>query len=159
MRPELRIARHEQRVRQVVESGLRSPALREEREEIVQTTFLHALRALERGADPERIEAWLATIARHAIADALRRRAARAAVEQPLAELDPAQPSAPDAAWIWDEVARLGASDREALALRYRDGLSYAEIARRLAVPESTVRGRLFEARRALKDRLARRER
>jgi len=47
---------------------------------------------------------------------------------------------------------RLGARDREILALRHFDELSYRDIARALGVPEGTVMSRLFHARRRLRD-------
>jgi RNA polymerase sigma factor (sigma-70 family) len=57
--------------------------------------------------------------------------------------------------WIWEEVSRLSPLAAEILELRYRQGLSYAEIADRLQVPRSTVRGRIYQARRELRQRLA----
>jgi RNA polymerase sigma-70 factor (ECF subfamily) len=49
-------------------------------------------------------------------------------------------------------LERLGARDREILALRHFDELSYRDIARALGVPEGTVMSRLFHARRRLRD-------
>ena len=58
-------------------------------------------------------------------------------------------------AWIWEEVGRLAPDQAQVLRLRYAEGSSYGEIARRLGLPESTVRGRIYLARRALRRRLA----
>jgi RNA polymerase sigma-70 factor (ECF subfamily) len=49
---------------------------------------------------------------------------------------------------------QLSARDREILALRHFDELSYREIADALSIPEGTVMSRLFHARRRLRDRL-----
>jgi len=150
------VARFDRCVRAVVEPRVRDLALREE---LVQTTFCLAFRGLDRLDSSDRLGGWLAAIARNAVADARRRRVVRAAHEVPLEDAHdrPERRPAP-AAWIWEEVARLATADREVLELRYRDGLSYREIASRLQRPESTVRGRIYEARRALRDRLERRE-
>ena len=56
--------------------------------------------------------------------------------------------------WIWEEVAQLEEIHAEVLHLRYRESLTYAEIAARLGLPHSTVRGRIHLARRALRARL-----
>lgn len=48
----------------------------------------------------------------------------------------------------------LSAEDREIIALKYLDGLSYDEIAEHLAIPKGTVMSRLFYARKQLQARL-----
>ena len=150
------VALYDRCVRGVVDARVRDPVLREE---VVQTTFCLAFRGLAEVDAPERVTGWLAAIARNAAADALRQREARAAREVTLDGIDDVETRSPaDAGWIWEEVAKLEGADREALTLRYREGLSYREIARRLQLPGSTVRGRIFEARRALRRRLERRE-
>ena len=56
---------------------------------------------------------------------------------------------------FWRRFATLPARDREILALRHFQELSYREIATTLAIPEGTVMSRLFHARRRLRDALA----
>jgi len=51
-------------------------------------------------------------------------------------------------------LARLAARDREILALRHYQDLSYKEIATALEIPEGTVMSRLFHARRRLRELL-----
>lgn len=48
----------------------------------------------------------------------------------------------------------LGKEDREIIALKYLDGLSYQEIADFLKIPRGTVMSRLFHARRKLQAKL-----
>ena len=149
------VRRHDRRVREIVARGERDPA---RREELVQQTFYQAFRRLADLEVPDQLEAWLVTIARNAVADAARRRATREQRERPLAGLEPTL-IAPDElqqrrAWIWDEVLQLAPIHRDVVELRYRHGLDWDEIAARLGVPRSTVRGRLYEARRALRQRL-----
>lgn len=48
----------------------------------------------------------------------------------------------------------LSAEDREIIALKYLDGLSYDEIAEHLQIPKGTVMSRLFYARKQLQARL-----
>jgi len=138
-------------VRRIVGRDVRDAGLRDE---LVQTTFLLAFRGLGRLDSPDRLEAWLARIARNAVADELARRATLHDRETPIAELDVAARGRELGGWIWEEVARFTPDARQVLELRYRDGLTYAEVAARLGVPTSTVRGRVYEARRALRRRL-----
>ena len=55
---------------------------------------------------------------------------------------------------FWTGFRRLSARDREILALRHFEELSYSEIARRLRIPDGTVMSRLFHARRRLREAL-----
>jgi len=145
------VERHAPAVRRIVGRDVRDAGLRDE---LVQTTFLLAFRGLGRLETPERLEAWLARIARNAVVDELARRSTRNGREVSFDGLDVAAHGREGGTWIWEEVARLTTDAREVLTLRYREGLSYGEVADRLGVPVSTVRGRIYEARRALRRRL-----
>jgi RNA polymerase sigma-70 factor (ECF subfamily) len=56
---------------------------------------------------------------------------------------------------FWKAFKGLSARDREMLALRHFQELSYLQIASTLGVPEGTVMSRLFHARRRLRERLS----
>jgi RNA polymerase sigma-70 factor (ECF subfamily) len=152
------VRRHEARVRAIVGRSLRDE---ESAAEATQHAFFLAWRHLDGLADAERFEAWLVRIAERVAQEAVRRRARERGRVASQDERDDRQagvarhaaPAAPDRA-IWDEVAQLSPLLREAIELRYGEGLSYAEVAARLGVPHSTVRGRIHEARLALRRRL-----
>ncbi len=55
---------------------------------------------------------------------------------------------------FWNSLYKLTGRDREILALRHFQELSYKEIAETLDIPEGTVMSRLFHARRHLRDQL-----
>ena len=55
---------------------------------------------------------------------------------------------------FWSAFRKLGANDREILALRHFQELSYLEIASVLSIPVGTVMSRLFHARRRLREGL-----
>jgi RNA polymerase sigma-70 factor (ECF subfamily) len=140
------VDRFDRTVRGVIGARVRDP---DSVEELTQQTFCRAFRNLAALREHGKLGAWLKRIAERAVADHERRRRT--------VELNPAvaAPAAPPERWIWDEVAALPAAQREVLRLRYREGRSYREIGRRLGVPPSTVRGRLYQARLALRRRLA----
>ncbi|HEX5138686.1 MAG TPA: sigma factor-like helix-turn-helix DNA-binding protein [Planctomycetota bacterium] len=140
------VRRFDRPVRALVGRGVRDP---HRRDEIVQQTFVLAFRRLGTLAAPERLKAWLLAIARNCVADDQRRRARRLV----LPPRDRPAPEAPPG-WIWEEVATLSAALAEVLRLRYREGLGLDEIAARVGVPASTVRGRIYTARRTLRRRL-----
>ena len=130
---------------------LRSP---EDAEDAMQTAFLQAFGAYERGSRPERPRAWLLTIA-----DNLRRRRFRSdrlAAEVPLDEALVAAPTS-DARVddLREALGGLPLNQRAALVLREVAGLSYAEIARHLSVSVNSVQMLLFRARRSLREQLA----
>lgn len=56
---------------------------------------------------------------------------------------------------FWKAFKSLSARDREMLALRHFQELSYLQIASTLGIPEGTVMSRLFHARRRLREKLS----
>lgn len=124
------------------------------RDDVVQETFYKAFKSLDSLSSPDRLESWLKTIARRCLVDQLRRQWRQTT---PPTET-PAQRDAvvrfyqnDDSTWIWGEVEKLELIHREVLRLRYAEGRSWSEMAQAIGVPVSTVRGRLFEARKALR--------
>ena len=56
---------------------------------------------------------------------------------------------------LWAKVAELSPGQRQALILRFREGLRYDEIARKLNCPLGTVKSRIFHGLAALRKQLA----
>ncbi len=132
---------------------LRNP---DDAEDVTQTAFLNAYRALQRGSQPEKPRPWLFTIAQNVTRRRFRSRAARPYE----VELDPdalvaPQSEAPSAAEIRDALRRLRPNQRAVIVLREIGGLSYAEIAETLGLSVSAVETLLFRSRRALREELA----
>lgn len=141
------VRRFDRSVRALVARSVRDP---DGREELVQQTFYLGFRRLDTLAAPERLGAWLLTIARNCTRDYHRRQAREARLR--LAGASERTSVTPT--WIWEEVDALASPLAEVLRLRYHQGCTYAETAARIGVPVATVRGRLYEARRALRRRL-----
>jgi RNA polymerase sigma-70 factor (ECF subfamily) len=133
-------------------------------EDLVQTTFVQAMRDAAQ-FDPQRpVLAWLCGILAHRAADLHRRQRRRRA--EPLAadeliargDLDPAglasQHELQDL--IGSTLERLPADQRRALALRLHHGLDSAEIARVLGHPPATVRSWLHRGLQRLRELLPR---
>ena len=59
-------------------------------------------------------------------------------------------------ALLENALLALPPEERELITLRHLDGLSYQELAERLEIPEGTVMSRLYNARKRLKQKLAR---
>lgn len=125
-------------------------------EDIVQETLLRAWRhrtILE--SPPPAVRAWLFTVARNLVIDEWRKR--RAHGEVTVADLpeDLDQPDPHDElllSWVVAEaLSRLSPEHRGVLLECYYRGCPVAEAARRLGVPEGTVKSRTHYALRALK--------
>lgn len=96
----------------------------------------------EEGAAVGSLGGWLCTVVRHACLDQLRRRtvAPMLSLQEHPGELPTARaPAVGDAeaaagagAALWQAVEALPTMERAAVVLRYRDGLSYLQIAERL---------------------------
>ncbi|WP_232247197.1 sigma-70 family RNA polymerase sigma factor [Kitasatospora azatica] len=136
---------------------------RQRAEDVVQETFLRLWRHPEALlAEDLSIRPWLFTVARRIVIDARRAQAVRPQ-EIGDAELE-AQPLPDDAiervttrAAFHESMETLSPSHRAVLVELYYRGCSVAEAARRLGVPQGTVKSRSHYALRALRESLTRR--
>ena len=128
---------------------------REEAADVVQSTFLKAWESLRTYDPAYRFFSWIYRIAIHESIN--RKHARRDFVSFPDLEADL---PAPDATLERDDAARavqralmaLSMDHRTVIVLRHFGGCHYREIAEILALPEKTVKSRLFEARHALRE-------
>lgn len=152
------VVEHHPRLRRYLRA-LFGPARVHETEEVLQETWLRALRGFARGAEVERLAPWLLTLARRAAIDRLRRRDGHGI--EPLADAELVHESVPepwpeglDAADVDAALARLGAAERELITLHHLEGTPVHDVARILGIPEGTVKSRLHRARRLLRAEL-----
>jgi RNA polymerase sigma factor (sigma-70 family) len=126
-------------------------------EDVAQTTFMNAYRALERGERPVKPGNWLITIAHNVCRQRYRqssRRPTEVVFNEDVAEAIVPSDDAPTAADIQRALGHLPLSQREALVMRELEGRSCADIAERLGLSVSAVETLLFRARRALREQL-----
>lgn len=141
---------------------------RHDAEDVVQDTFIGAWRGLPTLGDAGAFRGWLYQIATRRIFDLLRAR--RPMQEWPDEDAPP--PSNVSTAAVPHDPARvvvqraqfealqqalatLAPQQRAAWSMHKIDGLSYDEIAVAMALPVSTVRGRIARARQGLAERMA----
>ncbi|HZL90344.1 MAG TPA: sigma-70 family RNA polymerase sigma factor [Pirellulaceae bacterium] len=127
-------------------------------EDALQEVWLDAWRSLPRLAEAGAWRAWLYRIARDRAHRELRKR------RVPMSNLEACQPansatddkfSAEDLALVRSAIDRLTPEQREAVLLRYMEGMSYDEIASVTGCQVGTVRSRLHYAKVNLKQLLA----
>jgi RNA polymerase sigma factor (sigma-70 family) len=130
---------------------LRNPA---DAEDVTQTTFMNAYRAVKRGDRIEKPQNWLIKIAHNAA----RTRYARAArrvdevpLEDHLEQLAVPEVERVQVHEVLDALGRLPLNQRAALVMRELEGRTYAEIADTLDVSVSAVETLIFRARRSLR--------
>jgi RNA polymerase sigma factor (sigma-70 family) len=138
-------------------------------DDLVQGTLVSAWQ--HPPADGSRPRSWLARIAQNRAHDQRRSDQRRSAREQEAVEIAVAQPSTPEQLLgdleihrtVAEVVTALDEPYRQAVLLRYYEGLSAADIGTRLGVPAGTIRWRLKEGldrvRRALDGRCGDRRR
>jgi RNA polymerase sigma factor (sigma-70 family) len=129
---------------------------RNEAEDALQTTFMHALRALQRGVVPKIELAWLLSIARNVCLtrwNTNRRRGEREITRDPhvLQEVAPCRESEGEELFrLQEALEAMPERERRAILLREWQGLSYREIAAELGLSQSAVETLIFRARRVL---------
>jgi RNA polymerase sigma factor (sigma-70 family) len=127
-------------------------------EDVTQTTFMNAYRAMQAGERPDMPKNWLITIA-HNVCRQRFRQAQRRPLESPLFE-DAAEVAVPEqeegysAEDIHRALGQLAFNQRAALVMRELEGRSYAEIAQMMDLSVSAVETVIFRARRALREQL-----
>jgi RNA polymerase sigma factor (sigma-70 family) len=130
---------------------LRNPT---DAEDVTQTTFLNAYRAIQRGEEPVKPQNWLIKIA-HNAARSRYQRASRRVKEVPLDDhldqLSVAEDDRPDVEAVLDALGQLPLNQRAALVMRELEGRTYAEIADTLGVSVAAVETLIFRARRTLR--------
>jgi RNA polymerase sigma-70 factor (ECF subfamily) len=131
-------------------------------EDAVQDAVVRALQTWPRDGVPASARAWLTVVARRRAVDLLRREAGRGAKEAAAMDLlrDPAGDVPPPDGVVRDDLLRLvftcchpslSLEAQVALSLRTLCGLSTAEVARALLVPEPTMVKRLTRARQKIR--------
>jgi len=154
--------RYKDYVYRIAFSALRN---REEAEDAVQEIFLDLLKALPdydvRG--PARFETWLYRVALNRARMRMRRKRPPSAewddLEEGLERLPMPDSERPErvvidresAVALWQAVDQLPETHRQPVLMRYRDGMAYDEIATVLGVRLGTVKSRLYNAHKKLR--------
>jgi RNA polymerase sigma factor (sigma-70 family) len=125
-------------------------------EDVTQTTFLNAYRALEQGVRPRKPANWLLTIASNAIKQRFRQEQSRPRVvelDDQIAGHD-VEDDGPSVGELLTALSKIPPQQRQAIVLREFEGRSYSEIAGILSVTTSALETLLFRARRSLAEEL-----
>jgi RNA polymerase sigma factor (sigma-70 family) len=128
-------------------------------EDAVQEAFIEALSRLGQLRDPDAFAAWLRRIVRTRVGRIMRKRhehVSEIAINGAAAGVGPSEAAATSevTGLIRRSIEGLSAANREAARLYYLDELDQTAVADRLGVPEGTVRRRLHDSRRQLREML-----
>jgi RNA polymerase sigma-70 factor, ECF subfamily len=128
-------------------------------EDVTQTTFMNAYRALERGDTPRAPHNWLIAIAHNVCRQRFRtaaRRVQEVGFDEDVADqfVRAEDDDAPTSADVRRALGHLAFNQRAALVMRELEGRPYAEIAELLEVSVTAVETLIFRARRALREQL-----
>jgi RNA polymerase sigma-70 factor (ECF subfamily) len=127
-------------------------------EDIVQEVFL-AVWIRAETFRPERGDAtgWLYSLARHRVIDHWRRTGKAEVCPLDGVQIAREDEEAERAFAVRQALSVLDSGPRRAIQMAYYEGLSYQEVARRLAVPEGTLKSRIRAGLRAMRSVLAER--
>jgi RNA polymerase sigma-70 factor (ECF subfamily) len=130
---------------------LRNPA---DAEDVTQTTFLNAYRALARGDVPTKPQNWLIKIAHNACRTRYvqsARRPKEVPFEESIANLPVPEADAQTVHDLLVALSKLPFNQRSAIVMRELEGRTYNEIAETLGVTTAAVETLIFRARRSLR--------
>ncbi len=125
-------------------------------EDVTQTTFLNAYRALAQGVRPRKPSNWLLTIASNAIKQRFRQERSRprqVELDDQLAGSESTD-EGPSIGELLTALSKIPPHQRQAIVLREFEGRTYAEIADILGVTTTALETLLFRARRSLAEEL-----
>lgn len=127
---------------------------REDALDATQEAFIDAFRLLKNFDRTRKFYPWFYVLLRHRCYKAIAKNRETESIEE--IEILAAQNGLPNEEKFALEAAllQLSPENREAITLKYLDGLSYDELAERLKIPKGTVMSRLFYARRQLQAKL-----
>jgi RNA polymerase sigma factor (sigma-70 family) len=134
---------------------LRNPV---EAEDVTQTTFLNAYRALRAGARPRRPHNWLIAIAHNACRSRVRfvmRRPKEVPLDDVVEQLAVPEAEGPNIRELLRTIRRLPINQRAAITMREFEGRSYVDIAETLGVTVPAAEALIGRARRTLRERAA----
>lgn len=126
-------------------------------EDVTQTTFVNALRALERGDRPRKPANWLITIAHNIVRQRFRQRKARPAeveLDHDVASAEQSDNDTPSIEELVRALQHIPPTQREALVMRELEGRPSKEIAQILGTSIGALETLLFRARRSLAEEL-----
>jgi len=132
---------------------------REDALELVQTVFLRAYERLKGLREPERFKSWLGLVATSQAKNRLRARRDVVTDKMPDADSGTKAPldrmiEAEERGRLREALRRIPEKNRMVLVLRYQSGLGYQEIADALGVAATTVRSRIYEGKKMLREQL-----
>jgi len=132
----------------------------EDARDITQNVFIKAYESLGIYDPGHKLFSWLYRIAVNESLNWIKRRSsfARAAKQWLLSNpgrVEPAQGDAGPDARLAKALMKLKPEHRSVVVLKHLSGCSYRDLSTILAIPEKTVKSRLFEARRLLRDILS----
>ena len=141
---------HARDVHRYVLAVLRNPS---EADDVTQTTFLNAYRAMKAGEEPLHPQNWLISIAHNACHSRIRWSTRRREVplDDVVSHLAVPEPERPNVRELLRALGRLPDNQRTALTMRELEGRSYPEIAKTLGVTVGAVEALIARARRTLR--------
>jgi RNA polymerase sigma factor (sigma-70 family) len=129
--------------------------------DIVQETWVAAIRGIKSLDDPSRFPAWIYSIAHRKCIDGIRLNQRQRRLTESMGHAadvesagDQRRQDPGDQSDLATAISRLGQEQREVVHLFYGEDMSIDEVASVLSVPPGTVKSRLYHARESLKNYL-----
>lgn len=128
---------------------------REDALDATQEAFVDAFRSLGKFDATRKFYPWFYVLLRHRCFKMTARKTATENIEETEILAAPETVSREEQLTLEKALLTLSKEDREIIALKYLDGLSYEELSEHLQIPRGTVMSRLFYARKQLQAKMS----
>ncbi len=122
-----------------------------DREDVFQETWMAVFKNLKKFNERSKLSTWIYSVARHTALNFRRKNKPRPELQEYIQKKRALDDTVINKLDLQQAIEKLNSDDQKLVVMHYSEDYSYKELAEKLDMAESTVKSRLFEARKKLR--------